>query len=146
MKRLFDKLLVSLGCVLLLCVGISAQSNSRTNQKLFDEITMFRQKLSSAIKKQDRKALETMFADDFTHTHAVGRVDDKEMRINAILTGDKTLEAVVPDEIKIRFYGENTAIAVGKTTIDETVYRWTMVYVKIKKDWKVAASQASKTA
>ncbi len=146
MKRLFIKFSAHLICVSLFSIGVSAQSSNGNDQKLFDEITVFRQKLSGTIEKQDRKALETLFADDFTHTHAVGRIDDKEMRINAILTGDKTLEAVVPDEIKIRFYGKNMAIAVGKKTIDENIYRWTMVYVKIKKGWQMAASQASKIA
>ncbi len=120
--------------------------NAQTKDKMLSEITDFRQKLSEAVEKGDRKTLENLFAEDFTHTHAVGKVDGKEKRIDSILAGGKTLETVKPDEIEIRFYGKNTAIAVGQTTIDETVYRWTMVYIKNKKDWQIAASQASKKA
>ena len=97
--------------------------NAQTKDKMLSEITDFRQKLSKAIEKGDRKTLETLFANDFTHTHAVGKVDGKTARIDSILEGGKTLETVPPDEIEIRFYGKNTAIAVGQTTIDETVYR-----------------------
>ncbi len=144
MNRLFYNFTAYLFCVLLFSIGISAQSNDKTDQKLLGEITAFRQKLSGAIEKQDRKILETLFADDFTHTHAVGKVDGKIARIDSILEGGETLESVAPDEIKIRFYGKNTAIAVGQTTIDEIIYRWTIVYVKNKKDWQITASQASK--
>ena len=118
--------------------------NAQTKDKMLSEITDFRQKLSVAIEKGDRKTLENLFAEDFTHTHAVGKVDGKSARIDSILEGGKTLETVKPDEIEIRFYGKNTAIAVGQTTIDETVYRWTLVYIKNKKGWQIAASQASK--
>lgn len=145
MKRNFYNLLTTLILVLLCSIAIHAQNNKdKMAEKLLPEITEFRQKLSDAIEKRDRKTLETLFADDFTHTHAVGKVDGKIARIDSILAGGKTLESVEPDEIEIRFYGKNTAIAVGQTTIDETVYRWTIVYVKNKKDWQIAASQATK--
>ena len=114
------------------------------DKKMLSEITAFRQKLSEAIEKRDRKTLEMLFAEDFTHTHAIGKVDGKTARIDSILEGGKTLETVKPDEIEIRFYGKNTAIAVGQTTIDDAVYRWTLVYIKNKKGWQIAASQASR--
>ena len=146
MKRLFYNFPTLIFCVLLFSITAFAQTTTKANQKSFDEITAFRQKLSEAIEKRDQTTLETMFVDDFTHTHAIGKVDGKTARIDSILEGGKTLETVKPDEINIRFYGKNTAIAVGQTTIDEMVYRWTMVYVKNKKDWQIAASQASKIA
>ena len=117
--------------------------NAQTKDKMLSEITDFRQKLSAAIEKGDRKTLEILFAEDFTHTHAVGKVDGKTVRIDSILEGGKTLETVQPDKIEIRFYGKNTAVAVGQTTIDDKIYRWTTVYVKNKKDWQMVASQAS---
>lgn len=144
MNRLFYNFSMLLFCALLLNIAVYAQSTGKINQTLSVEITAFRQKLSAAIEKRDRKILEILFADDFTHTHAVGKVDGKIARIDSILEGGKTLETVEPDEIEIRFYGKNTAVAVGQTTIDETIYRWTIIYVKNKKFWQIAASQATR--
>lgn len=145
MKHKFYKFSVALVFAFVFALAVNGQSG-KENQKLLSEITDFRQKLVQAIEKRDHQKLETFFAEDFTHTHAVGRTDGKAKRIDAILTGDKTLESVQPDEIAIRFYGRQTAIAVGQTTIEDAVYRWTVVYVKNKKDWQIAASQASKKA
>lgn len=144
MKQNLYKISILMILASLNIIAIQAQSNDKSNKKLSDEITAFRQKLSDAIEKRDRKTLEMMFADDFTHTHAVGKVDGKSARIDSILEGGKTLETTQQDAIEIRFYGKNTAVAVGQTTIDEAVYRWTIVYVKNKKNWQMAASQASR--
>lgn len=101
MKRDFYNLLTTLILVLLCSIAIHAQNNKdKMAEKLLPEITEFRQKLSAAIEKRDRKTLETMFADDFTHTHAVGKVDNKTARIDSILAGGKTLESAQPEESK----------------------------------------------
>lgn len=118
--------------------------SAQTSKKSETEILNLREKISEAVRKRDRKFLETVFTEDFTHTHAIGKVDDRAKRLDALTAGDVTLESVKADEITIRFYGKNTAIAIGQTTIEETVYRWTIVYVKVQKNWQVAASQASK--
>lgn len=141
MKQKFYKFSLPFVFVIVCAVAANAQ---KTDEKPLSEITDFRQKLVQAIEKRDRKSLETMFAEDFTHTHAIGRVDSKAKRVEVILMGDKTLESVQPDEIAIRLYGKKTAIAVGQTTIETAVYRWTVVYVKTGKKWQIAASQATK--
>ncbi len=146
MKQKFYKFSIALVFASICSLAINAQTNGKDNKKMLSEITDFRQRLHQAIEKRNRKTLETLFAGDFTHTHAIGKVDGKTKRIDSILTGDKTLESAAPDEIAIRFYGKNTAIAIGQTTIDETIYRWTIIYVKDKNGWQIAASQASKKA
>jgi len=146
MKQKFYKLLTALVFAFVCSLVIDAQTSGRDSKKMLAEITDFRQKLNQAIKNRDRKTLESFFAEDFTHTHAVGRVDGKAKRIDSILTGDKTLESVAPNEIAIRFYGENTVIAVGQTTIEDAIYRWTIIYVKTGKKWQIAASQATRLA
>lgn len=143
MKRKFYKFLTAIIYALLCGAAIQAQAERKSDEKLLAEITALRRKLNQAIEKRDRQALETLFAEDFTHTHAAGRVDGKAKRIEAILIGDKTLESVEPDEIAVRFYGKNTAVAVGQSTIENVIYRWTIVYIKDKKGWRAAASQAS---
>lgn len=133
--------LISLAIILFCICPVRAQMN---DEKLTAEITSLRQKLVDAIKARDKKTLGEIYADDFTHTHASGQVDDKTKRIAALVSGDTTIESAQVDEIKIRFYNKDTAIAVGQTTIENTVYRWTVVYIKNKKNWRIAASQASK--
>lgn len=132
---------ISLAIIIFCLYSVQAQTN---DEKLTAEITLLRQKLVDAIKERDKKTLGEIYADDFTHTHASGQVDDKTKRIAALVSGDTTIESAQVDKIKIRFYNKATAIAVGQTTIEKTVYRWTVVYVKNKKKWQIAASQASK--
>ncbi len=146
MKQKFYKFLIAFVFASICSLSIDAQTSGKDSKTMLAEITDFRQKLIQAIEKRDRKTLENLFAEDFTHTHAIGKVDGRAKRIDAILTGDKTLESVAPDEIAIRFYVENTAIAVGRTTIEDAIYRWTVVYVKTGRKWLIAASQATRLA
>jgi len=136
MKRIF--------IISALCIFCYSAISAQTNEKLTAEITVLRGKLVDAIKSRDRKMLEEIYAEDFTHTHASGQVDDKTKRVSALVSGDLTIESAQVDEIKIRFYNKNTAIAVGQSQIENVKYRWTIVYVKSGKKWKIAASQATK--
>lgn len=121
--------------------GFQMTANAQTTA-----ITDLRQKIVEAIELRDQKTLENLYADDFTHTHASGQVDDKTKRIAALVSGDLTIESAPVDEIKIRFYGRNTAIANGRSTIENQKYCWTVVYFKTGKTWRVVASQATKIA
>jgi len=53
--------------------------------------------------------------------------------------------------VNFRAYGKTTVVAVGQSTVaDENQsavkYRWTLVYVKAKNRWQIAASQATRLA
>ncbi len=122
-----------------LCLVCFSAISAQTNEKLTAKITVLRGKLVDAIKARDKKTLEEIYAEDFTHTHASGQVDDKTKRLAALVSGDLTIESAQVDEIKIRFYNKNTAIAVGQSQIENVKYRWTIVYVKSGKNWKIAA-------
>jgi len=150
MKQNFYKLLMAVIFASLCGFAVQAQTKQMTDEKLTSEITMLRQKLVEAIGRRDKKTLESLYAADFTHTHASGQVDDKSKRIAALISGDMTIESAEVNEINIRFYGKTMAIAIGQSTIknkDETIkYRWTLVYVKPDKKWQIAASQATRIA
>jgi len=124
----------------------AAQTSSRVEK----EILAVRQTVAEAIAKNDRAVLAAIFADDFVHTHAVGRVDDKERRLDGLLDGGANLESVAPSEIRVRSFGKNTAVANGRTKIaaddGEITYQWTAVYVKLRGKWCVAASQATRVS
>jgi len=142
MKRFFLSL-AAVTFFLVCSMNVQAQTK---NDKSAAEITALRQKLITAIKERNPKTLETLYADDFTHTHASGQVDDKQTRIAALVSGEMTIESAEVDEINIRFYGKTTAVAVGQSRIETTKYRWTLVYVKSKNRWQIAASQATRLA
>jgi len=130
-------------------VGVFAVQAQMENNKTISEIKSLRQKLLTAIKERDRKTLDTIYADDFTHTHASGQVDDKQKRINALVSGEATIESAEVSEINFRAYGKTTVVAVGQSAITDaqqktTNYRWTIVYVKSGRKWQIAASQATK--
>ena len=100
---------------------------------------------------RDRKTLERLYADDFTHTHAVGRVDNKAQRIAALVSGDPTIESAEADGVNIRTYGMTTAIVTGQSTIrsqgenqNSTRYRWIAVYVRRVNRWQIVACQATR--
>jgi hypothetical protein len=110
------------------------------------EILALRAQIAAAAADNDIETLEASFTPDFTHTHAVGRMDNLAARISAMIGGEITIEMAKPDEISIRAHGADTAVAVGQTTIKPNVYRWTVVYVRRDGAWRAAASHASAVA
>jgi hypothetical protein len=150
MKRIFTGFLT----IFILAVAVYnvlPQTKQTTTERLNSEITKLRSDLVKAIKERDRKSLETLYAADFTHTHASGQVDDKTKRIDTLASGEPTIESAAVEEMNVRFYGKTTAVANGQSGVknrDEstTEYRWTIVYVKTGKTWQIVASQATRLA
>ena len=134
--------LIGLGLVSL----FSCAAHAQTPSNIQSEILAVRSRIAAAAEANDIETLERLFTSDFTHTHAVGRVDNLTVRISAMIGGEVTIELAKPDDISIRAYGTDTAIAIGQTTITPAVYRWTTVYVKSNGTWKAAASHASPVA
>jgi len=150
MKQIFSKL-PAVFIALLCAVTVQGQIKQSVDEKSISEVTILRQKLVAAIEKRDRKTLESLYADDYTHTHAIGQVDGKQKRIAALLSGEPTIESAAADEIKIRAYGDTTVVAIGQSTVNnkdgsQPKYRWTLVYVKLNKKWQIVASQAARLA
>ncbi len=138
-------LLTTLFCI----ICFSTVNAQNKDDKAITEIKSLRTKLVEAIKQRDKKLLEEFYANDFTHTHASGQVDEKPKRINALISGDLTIESAEVKEINIRIYNKSTAVAIGQSSITDatkktTNYRRTIVYVKTKKRWQIVSSQATK--
>lgn len=113
------------------------------------EVMRLRSDVLEAIRRRDTRTLERLYTDDFTHTHAVGKVDGKAQRIAALVSGEPTIESATPDELRVRVYAPATAIATGRSTLSSAddgaaSYRWTIVYVKHGGIWRIAASHASR--
>jgi ketosteroid isomerase-like protein len=122
-----------------MAAGLSAQGDPAA------EILAARARISQAVQQKDRATLERLFTDDFTHTHAIGRMDSRARRMKALASGEATVDSVTADEIQVRFYGpdRSTAVAVGQSTVGTARYRWTVVYIKGADGWRAAASHAS---
>lgn len=121
-------------------VGFS-QANS-----LEKEVLAFRTKVVESIKIKDEKSLQKIFADGYTHTHAIGKVDDKQTRLKVLLSGEETIDTVKPDNFSVKFFGQNLAVIQGQTTFqgaEKKVYQWTFIYQKNKGKWQIILSQAS---
>lgn len=124
-------------------------SHAQTSEKEIAEINKLRIKTVEAIEKRDRKTLDEIYAEDFSHTHASGKIDDKKTRLDVFVSGEKTIDTAESEDLKIKIFGKNTAVASGKSSVKSdngtiAVYRWTIVYAKIGKKWQIAASQATK--
>jgi hypothetical protein len=110
------------------------------------EIILLRENIVNAIKLKDDKSLQLYFVEGFTHTHAIGKVDDKKTRLKVLLSGDETIDTTKPDNFTIKLFGKNLAVVQGQTTFKGApikIYQWTYVYQKTKGKWQVILSHAS---
>ena len=120
------------------------------DQAAAHDVEAFREFIVRAIEKRDVNALRRLYADSFTHTHGSGRVDGKDTRIVSVLAGDPVIETAPAEELLYRVFGDHTIIVTGKSPILNKTenrtypFRWIAVYVKVKGDWRLAASQATR--
>ena len=90
------------------------QPDSAEAQKLIQEVTAFREKLAKAVKDKDFKALRAAYADNYTHTHGSGKLDNKDARIVAAMAGEPLIEAAPATELSFRVYAGPTVIVTGQ--------------------------------
>jgi uncharacterized protein (TIGR02246 family) len=114
------------------------------------QVMAVREGIRAAVAARDAAKLRTLYAVDFTHTHASGKVDGRDARIVALLAGEPTVELARVEELTIRVLHADTAILTGRSPIQRSDggggtrdVRWMQVYVRVDGDWKVAASQAT---
>ena len=135
--------------LLMFVFAVSAAASAQNRPAVEAEILAMRQKIARAIADGDRRALAEFFTDDFVHTHATGKINDKQQRLDGLLDGGANIESVTPEEIRVRAVAKNAVVAHGRTRITAEgkaiVYRWTAVYVREKGRWRVAATQAGIT-
>ena len=109
-----------------------------------------RESIRALVEAKDAKALAALYTDDFTHTHGSGKVDMRDNRIVAMLSGEPVIELAPVDELLVRVHGTATAIVSGRSPVkslgDNKTYdfRWTQVFVKVGDAWRIAVSQATR--
>ncbi len=121
-------------------------------QRMIDEVTAFRARLARAVADKDFPTLRAAYADSFSHTHGSGKVDNKDARLVAAMSGEPLIEAAPASELVFRVFAGPTVILTGKSPIlnvrEQKTYdfRWVQVYVTAAEGWQLAVSQATRLA
>src|SRR4029078_4863689 len=98
----------------------------------------------------DAAALKRIYADDFIGVGPSGTVRTKPQVISDFTSGDLKFQSITTDEVKVRVY-ENTVVETGLSTMlgqdkgkdvpRDT--RFTRVWVKQQRDWRLVANHYS---
>lgn len=132
---------IAIAFIALIAISAFAQDTKTEN-----EIKGLRAEIVAAIKEKNKKFLDSRLADGFTHTHASGKIDDKQARIAMLVSDSQTIDALDPESISIRAFGTGLAVAQGRTKTKEAspkTYQWTVVYQKANGVWSIVLSHAS---
>ncbi len=114
------------------------------------EVRQVEHELTEALGRGDLRAVERIYADDYTLTGADGEFQDKPQRLAALKLSDPKAASRNRDDIKVRVYGD-TAVVTGRTLLKELVKgvertegrRFTHVFVKRQGQWQMVASQVT---
>lgn len=127
-------------------IALTAVSTLANDPKVESDIRDLRTQVVTAIKTKDQKFLEARLVEQFTHTHASGKVDNKRTRIAMLMSDPETIDALEPLSISIKAFGKDLAVAQGRTRTlgaSPKAYQWTVVYRKIGGIWRILLSHAS---
>jgi len=142
MNRLRTLFLVAVVFVVL-AVGQSDQA-SASDRKAVAEIW---NQIAVLVQKKDRAGLEKVYAENFVHLHAKGKIDDRKARLDSLLAGGPNIDVGGEVAFGFRKFGE-TIIAAGtiKTTSDDgkpITYAVTKIYAKQNGRFVYVGSHAS---
>ena len=107
------------------------------------ELTQLVKDLNEAVVKADLAVLERVLHEDYVHNRPNGVVEDRAQYLENRKARRVDFESLVPDEMKVRVYGD-TAIVTGRSTakgkdqygkMDE-LRRWTRVLVRRDGRWQ----------
>jgi ketosteroid isomerase-like protein len=114
------------------------------------ELTQFVKDLNDAVVKADVAVLERVLHEDYVHLRPHGMVENRAQYLENRKARRVDFESLVPDEIKVRVYGD-TAIVTGRSTakgkdqygkMDEQ-RRWTRVLVRRDGRWQFVHFQGT---
>ncbi|HEY0440379.1 MAG TPA: nuclear transport factor 2 family protein [Xanthobacteraceae bacterium] len=154
--RIFDVVLRRLLLAGYLLVGLVAPAAAHPpgvadeDQAVAHEVEGLHEAILRAVRRKDGALLRKLYADSFTHTDSLGRVQTKEERIRAALAGEPMIEAAPVQELNYRVYGANAIVVTGKSPLSYArgrrtgQVRWLAVYVRTNSDWQLVASQATR--
>ncbi|MEO1259780.1 MAG: nuclear transport factor 2 family protein [Bacteroidota bacterium] len=122
-------------------------SQSKTHQTIAD----LEQQRFLAMMQKDVAFLENVLTEDVTYAHSNGLVENKKQHLENVSSGSITYQQMKVEENSLRIY-KKTAVNNGiinvkglyKGTPFQVRLGYTNIYVKTKRQWKLAAWQSAK--
>ena len=129
---------------------ISAALAFSQSNKAERELLKANQEYDAAIKSNDAKTLERIFAAEFVYTTPDGEIRDKEQQLAFARSGDLKFETAQSSDAKVRVYGK-TAVMTGRFNAKGTFKgknidvreRYTAVWVKQNGRWQLVSEQGN---
>ncbi|WP_027386284.1 nuclear transport factor 2 family protein [Chryseobacterium gregarium] len=143
---MIKKLIFAMGFLMVIMV-----SGQKKNDR--DAVTEAAEKLRSAMISGEKSALESLILPELTYGHSGGHIDDATEFVEKLvskksdfLTIDITNQniQIVGNTAIVRHHFYATTADLGKAPGDVTL-DIVLVWVKVKKDWKLLARQAVKS-
>ena len=114
------------------------------------ELTQLVKDLNAAVVTADVAVLERVLHEDYVHIRPSGVVEDRAQYLENREARRVDFESLVPDEIKVRVYGDS-AIVTGRSTAKGTDQdgrmdgqrRWTRVLVRRDERWQFVHFQGT---
>jgi ketosteroid isomerase-like protein len=123
--------------------SIAAQPTSSSEA----EVRQVLADLTSTLPTQDAKALDQLYADEFTATNASGTVLDKAAVVGARMSGAVAFRTYEFEDVNIRIYGD-VAVIRDSERIDGTGatgrFRHLRVLVRQNGRWRAVATQMTR--
>ena len=122
-----------------------------SQSKKEQQITSLEQRRFEAMTQQDIPFLEEVLAENVTYAHSNGLVENKRQHLENVRSGNITYQEMKVEESATRLY-KKTAVTNGiinvkglyKGTSFNVRLGYTNVYVRQKRQWKLAAWQSVK--
>lgn len=138
---------------LLICILSGGIAHAQGNMTSENEVMMKMLSLKNALVKKDSVTLSQVLADDVTYGHTNGLIQSKPELIRSVISGEQDYKSIDPSEMKVRIY-DNTAVVTimlhvkmnyQSSPLDMNM-RATLVWIKMKEEWKLVARQSVKTS
>ena len=120
-----------------------------------DTSALIRAATSKGLTKRDAAALERIWADDYTFINGKGAVLTKAQRLENLKSCSTTLDSInEEEEIKVRVYGGDTAVAISRVTIkgqysgkeSSGQYRSSHTWARTPSGWQLVCNQLTPVA
>jgi len=103
---------------------------------------------ADALTKRDVKALDEIWSPEYTFVNPRGELLSKAQRIANIKSGTTEFQTMSPQKDRLHVHG-NFAVEVGRIVVEGEYsghessgeYRYTTVWIKIQKRWRMLANQ-----
>ena len=131
--------------------GAASPPQGQSSAQAEQEVRELELRRFKALTDQDTAALDQILSDGLTYTHSSAHVDTKATYIALIRSGELKYVSIVPDELKVRVYG-NAAVITGRAEFKSESHgqaatmqlRFTDTYVRQNGRWQMVAWESTR--